>query len=123
MPRIVLSDLYPDVRYFQTLVDRFGAQRLGFVGVPLDAAATNATGIRLRSLCSVFHHFPPQQAKQVIVDATVNGDGFFIMEHAARDLRLLAQAPGRWSGTPVRSRRLHLAGWLQPPPSARYTCT
>lgn len=87
MPRIVLSDRYPDTRHFADLAARLGDSALGFVPEPVSALEADRLDFRLRCLFAAFHHFRPQEARAVLAGAARHADGFFIVEPFERTLR------------------------------------
>lgn len=89
MPRVILSDLHPSVPHYAGLQSEFGSDRLGYVEEPVSATSVQHRDIRLRSICSAFHHFTPGQAAELVADATAQADGLFIAEPLQRNLRHL----------------------------------
>jgi len=89
LPTIILSDLFPDIAHFESLRIQCGSDVINFVSEPLSADNASSAEIRLRSICSAFHHFPPETAAAIIRDAARNGDGIFIMEPFQRSWRHL----------------------------------
>jgi hypothetical protein len=87
-PTIVLSDLYPSPTHYEDLAAEYGSM-IDYVSEPVSATHVPMTDIRLRSLCSAFHHFRPSAARQVIEDAAKNSDGIFILEPFDRSFRQL----------------------------------
>ena len=80
MPKIILSDAFPSNAHFEDMVGRYGAEHIGYRGDPVAAQAVAPGDGRLRSLCSVFHHFSRVDARRVVEDAAAGSDGVFIME-------------------------------------------
>lgn len=97
MPKIVLSDLFPNLAHFVEMRDRYGAERVDFVAEPVPADAVPDGQPELRSICSAFHHLSPELAGRVVADAVTNGRGLVIIEPFQRDWRhflmLLLSAP------------------------------
>lgn len=85
LPLIVLSDLYPSSTHYENLARRLDG-RVSHITEPVSATAVHRTEFRMRSLCSVFHHFPPAAAKQIVEDAARWSDGIFIMEPFERNV-------------------------------------
>jgi hypothetical protein len=86
MPEIVLSDLYPSLDRYARLAETYDGE-ISYITGPVSADHVDNQDIRLRSLCSTFHHFPPETARRIIEDAARNSDGVFIMEPFMRDWR------------------------------------
>lgn len=87
LPRILLSDLFPSIEHYRELERRFGSERLSYVAEPVSALAVDRRDLRLRCICSTFHHFRPDQAAALVRDAVEHADGLFIAEPLQRDLR------------------------------------
>lgn len=111
MPSVVLSDLHPSQAHYERLIARLGG-RVSFVPEPVSATNVHRTEFRARSLCSVFHHFPPEMARRILDDAIANCDGIFIMEPFDRDLRhffmVLLSGPFLYMLAPFFSPRFEL---------------
>lgn len=87
MPRIFLSDLFPSREHYQDLERQHGTHQLSFIPEPISALDVGRTDIRLRSICSTFHHFQPLEAAALVRDAAEHADGLFIAEPLQRNLR------------------------------------
>ena len=87
MPLIFLSDLFPSREHYQDLERQHGKGQLSFIPEPVSALDVGRPDIRLRSICSTFHHFRPQQATALVRDAVEHADGLFIAEPLQRNLR------------------------------------
>lgn len=85
LPKIVLSDAHPNVAHYRELVRRHGPERVGYLPTPTPAVDPAARAFRLRSFCTVFHHFNRATARRVLEEATCHGDGVFIVEPFRRD--------------------------------------
>jgi len=79
LPRLVASDLFPDLGQYAGLRARHG-DRLDFVTHSVDATRPGLPGCRLRCLFGGFHHFPPARARELLRDAVEHGDGLFVAE-------------------------------------------
>ena len=79
LPRIILSDLHPDLDAYARIAAAH-PDEVSFVNAPVDATAPGQPEARLFSICTAFHHFPPDRARQLIANAARNGDGIFIQE-------------------------------------------
>ena len=103
LPRVVLSDVHPQVALFRRWQARFGAARLGFRPEPVPADAVPADAPGARCLIAVFHHFAPDLARRVVADALRRGGSLFILEPFQRDARhfLFALLAGPWAYLPA----------------------
>jgi hypothetical protein len=79
LPKITVSDLYPDFDAFKRLKARFPDQ-VDFVQTPVDAANTSGRMESLLSISAGFHHFNPEQARKVLANAMQQSNGLFIVE-------------------------------------------
>jgi len=82
-PRIVMSDLYPDPEGLGRLADGSNG-RIEFLDSPLDATAVPAELPGLRTMFNAFHHFPPDQAREVLAAAARSGRPIAIVEFLQR---------------------------------------
>lgn len=94
LPKIVLSDLFPQREVYRQLVARHGGDRLGFVMEPVALAALPAQ-YRVLSIFSAFHHFPPPAARALLEEVVARRDGLCIFEMTRNSLwDLFAMLPG-----------------------------
>lgn len=84
MPTIVLSDFYPDRETFERLKQAHSDQ-IDYIAEKVDAVS-NPLHTELVSICSAFHHFPPDLARKLLANAGEGSDGIFIMEVFSRYL-------------------------------------
>ncbi len=91
--RIKLTDLYPANEVYKVLA----AENPGSVEYePVSVDATNSrrdADFPVRTLLSAFHHFSPEFARKILIDATKNSDGICIMDPFQRDLWHLMSVP------------------------------
>jgi len=80
LPKFILSDLFPREEYYREVQEKYGEERVGYLSESVSVINANATGISLRSICSAFHHFPPEYAEKILEDALRKGKGIFILE-------------------------------------------
>ncbi len=80
LPKIVLSDLYPNEEQFETLRNRFGSEHVAFMKAPVSVTDASTEGYPLLSICAAFHHFPPEVAQSIIAQSINKGRGIFIVE-------------------------------------------
>lgn len=122
LPRVTLSDLYPDVANLERVAARFD----GAVAVcrePVDAAAVpGSLGCDAVTIISAFHHFRPALAERILADAVHKRRAVFILEPFPRSLRgFLSTLPAMTLGAlaaPLRAPRrrgLKLLLSLAPP--------
>lgn len=100
--KIKLTDLFPAVGVYS----RLAGQHPGIVAYEPDSVdAMNSRRddeYRVRTLLSAFHHFSPDMARQILLDAVRHSDGICIMDPFQRDLWHLASVPfGTTLGTQV----------------------
>ncbi len=88
-PKVILSDLYPNLKQFESLRKWHGDEKIDYLSTPVPAHHLTNPKARLRSICSALHHFRPVDAQQIVSDALINGDGIFILEPFQRNLRHL----------------------------------
>jgi hypothetical protein len=80
-PRFLLTDLHPHSEAWSVLRDRH-PDSIDFVPESVDATgipAEIARG-RVRTIINVFHHFPPELAREILLDAARAGRGVFVAE-------------------------------------------
>ncbi|MEM8933524.1 MAG: class I SAM-dependent methyltransferase [Acidobacteriota bacterium] len=82
-PRIVLSDLYPNLDAFRALeADADGG--IGFHPEPVDAFHPPDDAPRIRSIVAALHHFGPDDARRILEDAAHHADGIVVLESTGR---------------------------------------
>jgi hypothetical protein len=80
-PRFLLTDLHPRTETWRRLRERhpgaidFVAESVDATRIPPDLARG-----RVRTIINVFHHFPPDLAREVLLDAARAGRGVFLAE-------------------------------------------
>ena len=84
MPMVVLSDLYPDLAAFQRLKEAYPG-RIDYAAEKTDAIAAPARA-ELVSICTAFHHFPPDLARKFMANVGEGSEGIFITEVFSRNL-------------------------------------
>lgn len=85
IPRITLSDLFPDLRSYRRLQEAF-PETVDCIPVPVNALSPTSIGggFPLTSICTGFHHFKPDQAQQLLENIVNRSNGIFIMEPTER---------------------------------------
>lgn len=97
-PRVVLSDLYPNVSRFRALRTENPGD-VDFYAQPIDARAVpnDAYVPRVRTILSALHHFEPQDVRRILADAALHADGVLALECTGRSwrnvLRMAITAP------------------------------
>lgn len=84
LPRIILSDLFPQLPAYEALKASFSG--VDYISTPVSAFDSPESAPKVRSIFTAFHHFSPQHAKQLIEDAFRKGDGLFIAEFNERSI-------------------------------------
>ncbi|MEN6374576.1 MAG: hypothetical protein ABFD75_07335 [Smithella sp.] len=85
-PRIILSDLFPNLPQLQKTAS-LHPDHLQVIDKPLDAAAIpEQFNQPLRTIINTFHHFPPPLASKILADAIQKQRAIFIMESFPRNL-------------------------------------
>ncbi|KYG04397.1 hypothetical protein BE21_46995 [Sorangium cellulosum] len=85
---VTLTDLYPNLPAFEHAAR---GSRGAVVGraAPVDATAVPAELTGLRTIFNAFHHFPPEQARQVLADAVAQRQPIGVFEVVSRELPML----------------------------------
>ena len=80
-PRFLLTDLHPHPDLWRTLRDE-QPDAIDFVATSIDATRVPAelARDRVRTIINVLHHFPPDLARAIVLDAARHGRGVFIAE-------------------------------------------
>lgn len=97
-PRVVLSDLYPNVARFHALRTHL-PHGVDFCSQPVDARAVPNDGSvpRVRTILSALHHFQPDDVRKILTDAAHNADGVLALECTGRTwsnvVQILLTAP------------------------------
>lgn len=81
---ITLSDLNPDVNAFEKVKEKY-PDRISFINKSTDATDTKGLETNLIFMCSSFHHFSPQMAQKILLNAYKNSNGIFIQEILSRN--------------------------------------
>ncbi|MEX2598868.1 MAG: hypothetical protein WD533_04345 [Dehalococcoidia bacterium] len=82
---ITLTDLYPDPETWGDIRQRAG-EGVRYVETPTDATAVPEHLTGFRTLFTAFHHFRPEQARQILVDAVTRRQGIAVFEQTERRL-------------------------------------
>jgi len=77
-PQFVLSDLYPNVDAYAKLQKKFGDNAVTYINYPVSALNIEGTDIRYWSIFTAFHHFAPADARQLLQQLFLKGDGVCI---------------------------------------------
>lgn len=94
MPRIVLSDLYPNQASFERQ-QRAAPGTVDYLPTPVDARSPphGAQVPRVRTLLNCLHHFKPHDVHDILRDAALNADGIGVFEGTDRSWRSLLSTP------------------------------
>jgi hypothetical protein len=82
--KITLSDLTPDVKAFEAIKNKY-PKNIDYVETSTDATNTKELNANLIFMCSSFHHFSPDMAKKILLNASKNSNGIFIREILSRN--------------------------------------
>ncbi len=82
--KITLSDLTPDLKAFETVKNKY-PQNIDYIKTSTDATNTKDINANLIFMCSSFHHFSPDMAKKILLNASKNSNGIFIREILSRN--------------------------------------
>lgn len=101
--QVTLTDRYPNSDAME-YIERLGRTDLHYSPIPTDARTASTGPTVLRTLCTSFHHFSPEDAQAILAAAVASGDGIAVLEVTERSLRALcAILPTplfAWIGTP-----------------------
>ena len=86
-----LTDLFPNITAFERVAD---ASRgiIGYVRTPVDARAVPRDLTGLRTLFNGFHHFKPEDARAILLDAANAGQPIAIFEASRRTFKTILPA-------------------------------
>lgn len=86
LPRVMLSDLYPQETRYRELELRCGQERVGFISKPVDIQVP-LKHFQASSIFSAFHHFEPREAKRILNQLLSQGKSVFVAEPFSRSFR------------------------------------
>ena len=86
LPRIVLTDLFPQLDQYQSLQQQ-GNDLISFAEQPVAVNRVPDQLGELRSMFSALHHFTPEEVRLIFADSLKNGKGIFIAEPFERSWR------------------------------------
>jgi hypothetical protein len=86
---VCLTDKYPNLEAFERARSSTH-QKVAFCAQAIDATRVPTTLKGFRTMFSSFHHFAPEDARRVLVDAVSTGQGVGIFEAAKRCPRTMA---------------------------------
>ncbi len=90
MPKLVCSDLHPDLERLRRLSSQFGTAAIDHLPLPVSALDVPPDLPKMRSICSALHHFREEDAARIIENTLKDGGGLFVMEPFERNFRHLA---------------------------------
>jgi hypothetical protein len=112
--KAILTDKYPNQRAQQRL-SGIGVADLVYRAEPVDAVAVPPDLTGFRTIFTAFHHFRPEQAKEVLRDAVSKGQPIGIFEFTSRTPRallvMLLSPLAVWLFT-ARMRKIGLMRWI-----------
>lgn len=82
--KIILSDLNPDLKAFEAIKNKY-PNNIDYIKDSTDATNTKELNANLIFMCSSFHHFSPEMAKKILLNASKNSNGIFIKEILSRN--------------------------------------
>lgn len=85
LPKLILSDLFPQATRYQKLQQKFGEQSTAYISTPLDMNAVDQEYDALM-ICSALHHFKPEQIEQLFKDVASNRKSITILEISERTI-------------------------------------
>ena len=80
---VLLTDLYPNEQTIK-LTDTLKIPKVRYHCKPVDALAVDKNLRGLKTLFGSFHHFRPEQAKKILIDAVGNNDPIAVFEFTER---------------------------------------
>jgi len=86
-----LTDLFPNVLAFQRIANASNGT-IGYVDAPVDARAVPRELTGLRTLFNGFHHFKPEDARAILLDAAEAGQPIAIFEASRRTVKTILPA-------------------------------
>jgi hypothetical protein len=86
VPRVTLSDLFPDIEKYKKLKDQLGSDVVNFLEEPVSLMEMEKYPSQFKSICSALHHFSKEDARKIINGALNSGRGLFIMEPFQRSM-------------------------------------
>lgn len=87
-PKVMLTDFYPNLTAFK-MIEARSRSRINYVSEPVDASNVPEKFKGVRTLFSAFHHFNPQQAKNVLKDAVRKKSAIGVFDGAERKFRYI----------------------------------
>lgn len=124
--RVTMTDLYPNVPAFEEIAARSDG-RIGFEATPIDARQVPPALAGLRTLFNGFHHFKPDDARDVLHAAAAARQPIAIFEVSERRwstlIAILLTPLFVWIATPfMRPFRWRRLFWTYLLPMVPFTC-
>jgi hypothetical protein len=85
VPEVVLTDLYPNLEAFAWAAER-APRTVSYEPTPVDATAVPDRLHGVRTMFDAFHHFRPEQARQLLADAAARRQPLLVVEATERKL-------------------------------------
>ena len=81
---VTLTDKYPNLESWSMVAEETG-EGVTFVGTPVDAAHVPQNLRGFRTLFTSFHHFRPDEAREILADAVTKNEGIGVFEYTERN--------------------------------------
>ncbi len=88
-PRLVLSDLYPNLAASEEIKERYGGA-VDYFPEPVDALDPPADAPRARMMIESLHHFPPAEVETILRNTVRTADVFIALENTERSWKNVA---------------------------------
>ena len=82
-PKIIASDLFPRVENYEKLINKYGADKVGYVDQPVNAIDIPES-YRMVSMFTALHHFKPKEVREFFRHIVEDKDGVIIAELTER---------------------------------------
>lgn len=83
LPKIVLSDLYPNPHIYESIQKNYEASQIGYIATPIDIANIPKEK-RILTIFTAFHHLSEQTAHALMHDVVTHRDSLLIVEFTRR---------------------------------------
>ncbi len=89
-PKLIMSDLYPDIDAYSAFKE-IDPESIDFYPHSVNALGPPSDAPRVWMLTGSFHHFRPEEARNILRNAAKHADGLVVLESTNRTWRQLAQ--------------------------------
>lgn len=83
LPKIVLSDLFPDIANYERIQAELGSDTVDFIRAPVNALSP-PNSVNFYTLCTALHHFKPRQVRGLFDAIIERGGSILIFEPFGR---------------------------------------